>query len=79
MKMNMMLCLFARNFIDLYKADMGITGKKSSKEAQKKVAKSVKVSSKESPEARVETSTFRESENCRKEYNLLNMKLDRKK
>ena len=52
----------AARAIDLYKADMGITGKKSSKEVQKEAAKSVKVSSKESPEARAETGTFRESE-----------------
>ena len=52
----------AARAIDLYKADMGITGKKSSKEIQKEAAKSIKVSSKESPEARAETGTFRESE-----------------
>ena len=52
----------AARAIDLYKADMGITGKKSSREVEKEAAKSVKVSSKESPEARAETGTFRESE-----------------
>ena len=52
----------AARAIDLYKADMGITGKKSSKEVQKEAAKSVKVSSKESPESMAETGTFRESE-----------------
>jgi len=52
----------AARAIDLYKADMGITGKKSSREVEKQAAKSVKVSSKESPEARAETGTFRESE-----------------
>ena len=52
----------AARAIDLYKADMGITGKRSSKEVQREVAKSVKTSSKESPEAMAEGSTFRESE-----------------
>jgi hypothetical protein len=52
----------ASRAIDLYKADMGITGKKSNKQIEKEVAKSVKVSSKESPEAMAEGSTFKESE-----------------
>ena len=52
----------AARAIDLYKADMGITGKKSSKEVEKEAAKSVKVSSKESPEARAEIGAFKESE-----------------
>jgi len=52
----------AARAIDLYKADMGITGKRSSKEVQREVAKSVKTSSKESPEAMAEGNTFRESE-----------------
>ena len=52
----------AARAIDLYKADMGITGKKSSKQIEKEAAKSIKVSSKESPEAMAEGSTFKESE-----------------
>jgi hypothetical protein len=52
----------ASRAIDLYKADMGITGKKSSKQIEKEAAKSIKVSSKESPEAMAEGSTFKESE-----------------
>jgi len=52
----------AARAIDLYKADMGITGKKSSRQIEKEAAKSVKVSSKESPEAMAEGSTFKESE-----------------
>jgi len=53
----------AARAIDLYKADMGISSnKKSSKEVQREAAKSVKTSSKESPEAMAEGSTFKESE-----------------
>ena len=52
----------AARAIDLYKADMGITGKKSSRQIDKEAAKSIKVSSKESPEAMAEGNTFRESE-----------------
>lgn len=54
----------ASRAIDLYKADMGISSnsKKSNKEAQKEAAKSVKISSRESPEARAEVGTFKESE-----------------
>lgn len=52
----------AARAIDLYKADMGITGKKSSRQIDKEAAKSIKVSSKESPEAMAEGSTFKESE-----------------
>ena len=52
----------AARAIDLYKADMGITSKKSSKQIEKEAAKSIKVSSKESPEAMAEGSTFKESE-----------------
>jgi hypothetical protein len=52
----------AARAIDLYKADMGITSKKSSKQIDKEAAKSIKVSSKESPEAMAEGSTFKESE-----------------
>jgi len=53
----------AARAIDLYKADMGISSnKKSNKEVQREAAKSVKTSSKESPEAMAEGSTFKESE-----------------
>jgi len=53
----------AARAIDLYKADMGISSnKKSSKEVQREAAKSVKTSSKESPEANADGSTFKESE-----------------
>ena len=53
----------AARAIDLYKADMGITTNKVTKrEQEKNAAKSVKVSSKDSPEATAEVGTIKESE-----------------